>query len=135
MGERVAVSEPTLQGAGDDLQRLRQQSGTGHRRLVTWAMMEGDRRALCPVTRQNVQEWASVLVTRDGPKHLWGTEWKLSRECGADLAAWFLCVKGTRWRVVERVLLFAWLSGTYAEPPGSEAPLHQQAETAGRGLH
>lgn len=117
MNKHVAAFETPLQGVGEGLQRLSYQSPDGHHHAVQRAKTEADTRALDAVTRDNVCEWASLVVTREGPKHLWGTEWRLSRERGSDLAAWFLCAKGTRWRVVERVLLFAWLSGTRAEPP------------------
>jgi hypothetical protein len=135
MNEHVTVSGLTLQGDGDAPQRPRRHFTNERHRPVRQATMGGDPQALHPVTRENVHEWESVVVTRDGPKHLWGSEWKLSRECGTDLAAWFHCAKAPRWHSVERVLLYAWLSGTHGQPLGSTKSLHEPGEKEGHEVH
>jgi hypothetical protein len=123
MNKHVAMFEPVLQGAGDGLDGLSQQSPKAPDHAMERAAALDSTRALHPVTRENVRDWSSVVVTRNGPKHLWGTEWKLSREHGNDLGAWFCCAQATRWRDIEHVLLFAWLAGMQAEPLKSAAPL------------
>jgi hypothetical protein len=122
MDKHVDTFEPALQGTGDGLEGLSQRSfKVPHRAMERAAALNGAR-VLNPVTRENVRDWSSVVVTRNGPKHLWGTEWKLSRERSNDLGAWFCCDQTKRWRNLEHVLLFAWLSGIQAEPLGSAAP-------------
>ena len=123
MNKHVTMFVPDLQGAGDGLEGLRQHSLKAPHRALDRAAALDSTGALHPVTRENVRDWSSVVVTRNGPKHLWGTEWKLSRERGNDLGAWFCCVQTARWRDIEHVLLFAWLSGVPGEPLRSAAPL------------
>jgi hypothetical protein len=123
MNKHVDRFELALQGMGDGVQGLSQHSGKVPDRAMERASAPDSTRVLNPVTRENVRDWSSVVVTRNGPKHLWGTEWKLSRERSNDLGAWFCCDQTKRWRDLEHVLLFAWLSGIQAEPLGSAAPL------------
>jgi hypothetical protein len=125
MNKHVAMFAPALQGTDDGLEGLSQQSLKAPHRAQERAAALDSTGVLHPVTRENVRDWSSVVVTRNGPKHLWGTEWKLSREHGNDLAAWFCCAETRRWRDIEHVLLFTWLSGMPAEPLKSAAPLQK----------
>ena len=125
MNKHVASFEPALQSAGDGLEGLNPRSLKAPYRAMKRAAALDSTRTHNPVTRENVGQWSSVVVTRNGPKHLWGTEWKLSRERGNDLGAWFCCARTTRWRDIEHVLLFAWLSGMTAEPLKSATPLQK----------
>jgi hypothetical protein len=121
MDKHVDMFEPALQSTGDGLEGLSQHSRKVPHRAIGRATALDGAHLLNPVTRENVRDWPSVVVTRNGPEHLWGTEWKLSRECRDNVGAWFWRAQTMRWRDLEHVLLFEWLSGIQAEPLGSAA--------------